>query len=76
MKSVIAIAVLGLLLVSATEAGKRKSEYKPSATKTERIISPLPSDYIQDAALPDAWDWRVRLIFAHVAQDIIFFNGR
>lgn len=59
MKSIIAIAVLGLLLVSAAEASRRKSEYKPAAVKRQRIISPLPSETIPDSAVPDNWDWRV-----------------
>jgi hypothetical protein len=64
MKHFIALAIVGLLAVSATaEAQRRKSEYKPRpGPQPQHIVSPLPSEYIDDATLPDNWDWRVRNI--------------
>lgn len=60
MKGLIIAAIAALLVVSAA-ASRRKSEFKPLAVNPQVILNPLPQDYIEDAALPDNWDWRVRV---------------
>jgi cathepsin X len=52
-------ALLLLLLVVACSGSKiYQSCVKKNPNRVSRIVSPLPSTYLNPAAVPDNWDWR------------------